>query len=370
MSSPRRIVVVTGSRAEYGLLCTVLDAIQQHPDLELNLVVAGTHLLPEINTVREIRAERSIDAEVPMQQPGSAGRQADAYALGRGVQGFAEVFERLSPDVVLVLGDRIEAFAAACAASVAGIHIAHMHGGDRAIGVADEAMRHAVTKLAHIHLPATVQSATRIQKMGEPEESIFLVGSPAADRIFEIDAMDDAEFSSLGSPRTVFLMHGVGDAVSLERQRASDVLAACVSQGPVLALAPNPDPGSAGIREAIGDASHEVHTLEHLPRDRFVAVLHRVDALVGNSSAGLIEAAIIGCPSINVGDRQGGRERSANVMDVQSTHCTEICGAIDRAAEMPRSNDHPYGDGRCGERVAEVLARIPLLASLRKHNAY
>ena len=92
--------------------------------------------------------------------------------------------------------------------------------------------------------------------------------------------------------------------------------------------------------------------------------------MVGNSSAGLIEAAIIGCPSINVGDRQGGRERSANVMDVQSTHCTEICGAIDRAAEMPRSNDHPYGDGRCGERVAEVLARIPLLASLRKHNAY
>ena len=370
MNSQRRIAVVTGTRAEYGLLRTVIDAIQDHPSLDLKIVVAGMHLLPEVNTIQEIRAERCIDAEVPMQRSGLTGRHADSLALGRGVQGFAEAFHDLRPDVVLALGDRIEVFAAACAASVGGICVAHMHGGDRAMGVADEAMRHAVTKLAHIHLPATVQSAERIEKMGEPHESIVLVGSPAVDHIDQIDAMGDEEFFALGSPKTIFLMHGVGDAVNTERQRAAEVLEGCVAQGAVLALAPNLDPGSVGIRDAIEHSSAEVHKCEHLSRERFIAALHRVDALVGNSSAGLIEAAVIGCPAINVGERQGGRERTANVMDLRSANTAEICNAIDQAGAMPRSVQHPYGDGRCGESVAEVLADFQVTAPLRKRNSY
>ena len=128
----RRIAVITGSRAEYGLLRTVLDAIDAHPALDSRLIVAGSHLLPGGGSIEEIRAERTIHAEVPMQEPGQEGREADAIALGRGVQGFAAAFGALSPQIVLVLGDRIEAFAAAAAASVAGLRVAHLHGGDRA----------------------------------------------------------------------------------------------------------------------------------------------------------------------------------------------------------------------------------------------
>ena len=370
MSTHRRIAVVTGTRAEYGLLGTVLDAIEGHEDLESRLIVTGTHLLPESNTVVEIRDERSIDAEVSMQHPGSSGRFDDARALGRGILGIVDALEEIRPDVVLVLGDRIEAFAAASAAGVAGIHLAHMHGGDRAMGVADEAMRHAITKLAHLHLPATPQSADRIQRMGESSDTIVMVGSPAVDRIRDIKAMDDREFGALGNPSTVFLMHGVGDSLDAERHRASEVLAGCAAKGAVLALAPNPDPGSTGIRDAIKQASPGVHDCEHLPRERFLSVLHRVDALVGNSSAGLIEAAVIGCPAINIGIRQEGRERASNVMNLGETSSFDVQCAIERARMMTRSIDHPYGDGRCGERVAETLASISLVSPPRKCNSY
>jgi UDP-N-acetylglucosamine 2-epimerase len=138
----------------------------------------------------------------------------------------------------------------------------------------------------------------------------------------------------------------------------------------VLALAPNSDPGSFGIQEAIKQASPGVQTCEHLPRERFLSILHRVDALVGNSSAGLIEAAVIGCPAINIGIRQEGRERASNVMDLGETSSFDVQGAIERARKMTRSGDHPYGDGRCGQRVAETLASVSLALPPRKCNSY
>ena len=370
MTAPRRILVVTGTRAEYGLLRTVLDGIDQHSELHGLLVVTGAHLLPEVNTIAEIRADRTVDAEVQMQSPGREGRMADVEAVGRGIQGFARAFAHLKPDVVLVLGDRIEVFAAASAASIGGIRVAHLHGGDRAEGVADEAMRHAVTKLSHLHLPATSESAERIRRMGEPSEMVVEVGSPAADSLDGMGVMSEEDFSDIGSPRTIFLMHGVGASDEEEHAMASEVLASCVSEGPVLALAPNTDPGSAGIRKAIKNAPAGISKVDHLPRDRFIGALRRVDALVGNSSAGLIEASIVGCPAINIGQRQGGRERPGNVLDLPSPNATDIRGAIESAKQMSRDLPHPYGDGRCGERVAEVLARLDLSGSPRKRNAY
>ena len=366
----RRIAVITGSRAEYGLLRTVLDAIDAHPALDSRLIVAGSHLLPGGGSIEEIRAERTIHAEVPMQEPGREGREADAIALGRGVQGFAAAFGALSPQIVLVLGDRIEAFAAAAAGSVAGLRVAHLHGGDRAEGVADEAMRHAVTKLAHIHLPATERSAERICRMGEPEETVVLVGSPAADHLDRIRPLSDEEFAELGQPRTIFLMHGIGASDECERTSAAEALSACLAEGPVLALEPNADPGSAAIREVINAAPGGVTRMRHLPRHRFIGALQRIDALVGNSSAGLIEASIIGCPAVNIGVRQGGRERAGNVLDVIEPKSDAIRDAIVEARGMSRDRSHPYGDGRCGERVAELLARVKIDGPVRKRNAY
>lgn len=368
MSDHRTIAVVTGSRAEFGLLRPVLAAIDAHDCLDAKLIVCGLHLLPEVNTVTEISQERAIAAEVPMQEAGKTGRAADAQALGRGICGLAEAFVRISPDVVLVLGDRIEAFAAAAAASVGGFHLAHLHGGDRAEGIADEAMRHAITKLAHVHLPATAQSASRIQQMGELPASIHVVGSPAVDGIDQMLPLSDEAFEALDAPRTIFLMHGVGETHDAERARARDVLAACAAHGSVLALAPNRDAGSDGIRSAIQSGVAGVRAVEHLPRAEFVGALKRVDALVGNSSAGLIEASVVGCPAINIGARQKGRERAGNVHDLVEPK--ELNAALARLALEGSPTSHPYGDGRCGERVAAVLAAEELPSSPRKCSLY
>ena len=182
----RRVAVITGSRADFGLLRSTMDAIETHPDLELQVVASGAHLLPPDRTIEEVRSRVRVDAVVEMQSPGVFGRSADAAAVGRGVSGFAEVLDRLDPQVVLVLGDRIEAFAAASAASIGGRILAHVHGGDRAEGVADEAMRHAITKLAHLHFAATEESGERILRLGEAPSTVHVVGSPAIDGLEEI----------------------------------------------------------------------------------------------------------------------------------------------------------------------------------------
>ncbi|MFN9973571.1 MAG: UDP-N-acetylglucosamine 2-epimerase, partial [Phycisphaerae bacterium] len=177
----KRIAVVTGSRAEFGLLRPVMTAIAAQPTLELAVIAAGSHLLLPANTVHEVKQAFRVGAVVPMQQPGKHTRIDDAEALGRGIARFARTFYKMNVDCVVVLGDRIEAFAAASAAAIGGIRVAHIHGGDRAEGVADESMRHAITKLAHIHFPASAESAQRILGLGEHPSTVHLVGSPAID---------------------------------------------------------------------------------------------------------------------------------------------------------------------------------------------
>lgn len=373
-TSPWTVALITGTRADYGLLRSIMRAINASPDLHLQTVVTGAHLLPDVNTRAEVAAEFSIAADVPMQQPGAIGRIADVIALGRGITGMAETFTRLKPDVVLVLGDRIEAFAAASAASVAGLLLAHVHGGDRAEGVADEAMRHAITKLAHVHFPATAQSAARIARMGEREDSIHLVGSPAIDDLASFAPFADARLSALdldpARPFAVVLHHPSGLSDAIEYATMTAIIAAIdgsAFRSNVTYLAPNHDPGRAAVLRALGGRPWTAH----LPRAEFIGLLRRAAVLVGNSSAGLIEAAALGLPAINIGPRQAGRERAGNVIDVADATSESIAAAIRDAARRPRSTVHPYGDGRAGERIAEILAvlrRNP--PTIRKHNAY
>ena len=301
----RTIAVVTGTRAEYGLLEPVMRAVAEHDALELRCVVTGTHLTT--GSVGDIAFP--LAARVPMQRDGETGRAADAAALGRGVSGFASLFDEMQPDVVLVLGDRIEAFAAAAAGSVMGLRVAHVHGGDRAEGVADEAMRHAITKLAHLHFPATAQSRRRLLRLGEDPAAVWNVGSPAVDGLSGVRPAADA-------PRLIVMMHPVGDNDQTERGRMAEVLAAAAPFDP-LVLMPNHDPGRGGIVQAISDAG--IEAVDHLPRARFLSLLagaasgDRGGAIVGNSSAGLIEAAVLRVPCVNVGSRQAGRETPPNV---------------------------------------------------------
>lgn len=361
MPERRTIAVATGSRAEFGLLEPVMRAVDGHPALTLRTLVAGAHLVRGTDADVEA-AGFAIDARVPMQQAGASGRTADAEAAGRGIAGFAAAYRSLRPDVVVVLGDRIEAFAAAAAASIAGLRVAHLHGGDRAEGVADEAMRHAITKLAHLHLPATADSRRRILRMGEHPEQVRRVGSPAIDGLKAVRPADDA-------PRAIVLQHPIGAAAADERRRMAATLAATRSLRPRLIMAPNGDPGCEGVRAAIDDAG--VDPVEHLPRSRFVALLKGAAVIVGNSSAGLIEAAALRTPAVNIGPRQAGRERPRHIVDCDYGRAN-VEAAVRRALALDlKGLRHPYGPGRAGERVADLLATLDLDAiAVRKHNRY
>lgn len=376
MNSPRKIAVVTGSRADYGLLRPVMRAIRGHGDLQLQVLVTGTHLLREMGSIEEVASEFEIAGRIVMQQEGHSGRLADAMALGRGVLGFAEQFEADCPDVVLVLGDRIEAFAAASAAAIGGIRVAHMHGGDRAVGIADDAMRHAISKLAHLHLAASANSVERLLNMGELPLHVHLVGSPALDDLASIGALDDEMYSALGSPEIVFLLHPTGQSVEAEYDHARRLLEVCngvTSPGRrVLVIYPNHDAGREGIVRAIEEDDASVARV-HLNREQFVGVCRRAKAIVGNSSAGLIECAAIGLSAVNIGQRQRGRDMPATVRNIPMWDFEVIEMALREILESsrPMGARHPYGDGTAGIKTAEILASFdPEQYPLTKRNSY
>ncbi len=379
----KRVAVVTGSRAEFGLLLPVMRAIEAHPSLTLLTVVCGSHLLPPAETINEVRRSFRIDATVPMQDPDlPRTRATDALAVGRGIVGFSSTFDRLNPEWVVVLGDRIEAFAAAAAASIGGRAVAHLHGGDRAEGIADEAMRHAITKLAHLHLPATRQSAERIARMGEDPAHIVVVGSPAIDGLADVHPMSDADAAELGDPRAALLLHPSGLSNDDEARIAEATIAAARAEfgaSTVLCFMPNHDPGRDAIAAVLRTRCRELDwpLLDHLPRPAFLSLLRRLalrgGVLIGNSSAGLIEAAALGLPVANIGPRQAGRERPDNVVDASHATEAEIAAAIRTALLLDRSRiTHPYGDGRAGPRAAEALAATDPHAAglLRKRCTY
>lgn len=373
----RKIAIVTGTRAEFGLLKPVMYAVAKRADLELMVIAAGSHLVQPALTYREIKQEFHVIDSIPMQTVGRVGRWADVESVGKGIGRFGRSFERLRPDIVVVLGDRIEAFAAASAACIGGVPIAHIHGGDLAEGVADEAMRHAITKLAHIHFPATETSAARIGRMGEPTKSIHVAGSPAIDGLDSFDAMNDEDAQALGDPQAVFMMHPIGRPDEQEEAVAAAALEA-IGDRRTLCLLPNLDPGRSGIVRAIDSACEADHMTkhDHLKREQFVSLLKRLASaggvLVGNSSAGMIEAGALGVPVVNIGSRQSGRERGTNVVDAEGENAGAIAAAIDKALKLDRASfTHPFGDGDAGPRIAEALAGLNLAdpALLRKHFA-
>lgn len=369
----KRIAVITGSRADFGLLLTVIDHIRDHDDLELELVPCGLHLVdrggiadmkPVPGTLQDIfDAGHEYRYTVRVQTLGKRTRYRDVDDIATGIQGFNRCFDELKPDVVLVLGDRIEVFAAAIAASVGGYHLAHIHGGDRAVGVNDESMRHAISKMAHIHFAATHGSLRRLVKMGEGlvgnEGSwAFDVGSPAIDGL---DKIEPAKASGY-----IVIQHPVGAEDWQEQAWMEQTLEALKGE-PVAIFAPNCDPGSDGIRKAL----EEHVTRPDLPRKDFLRLLKSAKAIIGNSSAGLIEAAALGIPCVNVGPRQDGREIAANVV-----HCPYGTGFVRGAIVNAEARDllnhwTPYGDGTTGFQITDILANIDLSkVPQQKRNAY
>lgn len=379
-----RVGVVTGSRAEFGLLVPVLRAMSSSRRLQTRLIVTGMHLLPRFGkTIDHIRESGfTVDATVRM-QTGRAAADDEAAALGRGVQGIARSLDQLGCDVVLVLGDRIEAFAAASAATVDRRVLAHIHGGDRALGDLDDQLRDAISRLAHVHLVASDDAARRLRRMGEPAARIHRVGAPGLDdiRVFRQEDRNSRGRATawaretLGElaeqPYAVIVQHPIGRSDQTERtvmRRVLGSVARCGLGGVV--LYPNSDPGHGGILAEIRRLKDKRRwrVFKSLPRADYLRLVHRSAALVGNSSSGIIESASLGINAVNLGNRQDGRLRCGpNVIDVGETEAAMLRG-IRRALKQPapRAGASVYGNGRAGERIVRVLERLIIDDSLRR----
>jgi len=362
----RRVAFVTGTRAEYGLLKSVMAAACRHPHLEVQLVVTGMHLLPAFGyTLDEIiRDGWRIDARVPM-QAGSDDPLDQAEGLARGVAGIARFLVAARTEMVVVLGDRIEAMAGALAAVTTGRLLAHIHGGDVAPGDFDDSLRHAITKLAHVHFAASRSAARRIVRLGESPRRVHVVGAVGLDRVRELLRTERRPPGRSGL--AVVIQHPCGRPAAVEARTMRALLAAVTAAGLArVIIYPNTDRGHRGILRAIEahrracDAD-DVRVYRSLPRDDFLRLLWRADVLVGNSSSGIIEAPLLGTPSVDVGPRQAGREPGGRSVVHVGESQTAILRGLRVALRRPRRAGQPtvYGDGRAGLRIARILARLP-----------
>jgi UDP-hydrolysing UDP-N-acetyl-D-glucosamine 2-epimerase len=381
----KRICVFVGSRANYSSIKSVMRAVQGHPELELQTVAGASALLDRYGTVldlieadgfhAEARVHMLIEGETPTTM---------AKSTGLGLLELPTVFERLEPDVVITVGDRFETMATALAAAYMNLPLAHTMGGEVS-GTIDESIRHAVTKFAHIHFPASRDAAERIVRLGERPETVHVVGCPRIDLVAEVLADGDGSLSTifeegvggrfdLDEPFLILSQHPVTTEYGEGKGQIAESLAAVAEVGlPAIVLWPNADAGSEDIATGIrtfrehGDDSR-IHFFKNLPTDDYIRLMARAACLVGNSSSGIREGAFIGTPVVNVGLRQAGRERGANVADVDYDR-RQIADAIRDQIRHGRYDTEPiYGDGHAGERVADVLADAQI--SIQKRIAY
>lgn len=366
-----RIAVITGSRADYGIYQPVLAALGQQPGLETVVVAAGMHLSETHGaTWRQIAADgHTIGAKVPMDPPDDS-PVAMAKALAAGLAGMADALSRLAPDMVLVLGDRGEMLAAALAAVHLDLPVAHIHGGEVS-GSVDDYLRHAISKLAHLHFTATMGSARRLAALGEESWRIHVVGAPRLDTILRQRPLPrDRVWQELGldpsQTTALVVQHPVTQEVEAAAEQMGATLAAVRDLDlQAIVLYPNTDAGGRVMLQAIQNLTagmRNVRLYPTLPPDLYLSVLANIDVMIGNSSSGIIEAPSFRVPVVNVGSRQWGRERAENVVDVDHDR-RAITGAVrfvlhdkDFRRRLAQCSN-PYGDGRAAERIAQILAR-------------
>lgn len=375
----RKVSYVTGTRADFGLMQSTLQAIHEHSQLSLSLFVTGMHLLPAYGeTWKEIEeGGLTIAAKIPVELTGNSGSEM-AIALGQQVIGLTQAMQNERPDLLLLLGDRGEMLAGAIAALHLNIPIVHIHGGELS-GTVDESVRHAISKLAHYHFTATEMSRERLIRMGESPENIIVTGAPGLDAIYKTQLLERAPLFSkydLGAESSLLLIlfHPVVQQAESASEQTRALLDAAVESGmKPLVIMPNADAGGAHITEVIHEYVNkkQVQTALHVPRNEFLSLVAHAEVMAGNSSSGIIEAASLGAPVVNVGDRQQCRERNPNVVDVIPVK-EDILEAIGKAQEMKGSHwDNVYGDGKASLRIVEELMGISLAPEiLEKVNAY
>lgn len=374
----RRIVYITGTRADYGLMQSTLQRIAQSSQLELSLAVTGMHLDPGYGeTVHEIEASGlNIAARIPVRLHSDNGGVM-ARAIAHELLGMVDTLERERPDMVLLLGDRGEMLAGALAAIHLNIPVVHIHGGELS-GTVDEPVRHAISKLSHYHFTATEGARERLIKMGELPEHIFVTGAPGLDGLADFPKGERNEMCRQygfdpEQPVALVVFHPVVQNASEAGLQADALMQAILEDAgyQALVLLPNADAGGEQIRAMLERyASPRFRTVVHLPREEYLSWLTVADVMVGNSSSGIIEAASFGIAVVNVGERQNRRERNANVVDVSATR-EVVAEGLKKASKLQGPYQNIYGDGHAGERIVGLLESLPVSKELlQKCNAY
>ena len=380
----RKIAVVTGTRAEYGLLHWLAKALDEAADVDLQLIVTGAHLSDDFGATWQQIADDGFEiaAKVEMVEaddsPAATGR-----ALGRGVIGLSDAFERLAPDIVVLLGDRYEIYAAAAAAMMQRIPIAHIHGGETTLGAIDDAIRHAVSKMSHVHFVAAPAFQQKLLHMGEAAERIHLVGAPGLDSIAQLDLLERSaleEDLGLTLEAPLFLVTYHPATLSADPVASVDGLLEALGKfedATILITGTNADAFGRRIAERIerfaADNPNRVRHYVSLGQQRYLSALALADVCIGNSSSGLLEAAALGTATVNVGMRQAGRLRAPSVIDCDED-AASIQAAIKRALSpeiqaLAEQRETPYGAPGASQRICQVLRTIDLNGILLKDAA-
>ncbi|QAT40525.1 UDP-N-acetylglucosamine 2-epimerase [Clostridium sp. JN-9] len=369
----RKIAVVTGTRSEYGLLYWTMKEIQNDKDLQLQLVVTGNHLVKEYGyTVEQIKKDGFlIDEEIDM-IINSEKKSSIAKSMGIELIQMAQCFDRLKPDILLILGDRYETFIAAVCAMMMNIPIAHMNGGESTEGAVDEQIRHAITKMAHIHFSGAEYYKERIIKMGEEPWRVYNVGQAGIENIKRLKLLEKPQLEkeidiSFDKPVFLITFHPVTlDFDNVDNQIDNLLAAIKEFDAKYIFTYPNADFGSRIIIDKINDfvkQNKNSYIFYSLGQKRYLSLLKYASVMIGNSSSGIIESPIFKIPVVNIGDRQKGRLRNKNIIDVEYNK-EEITDAVNKALydknfkESLNSIKNVYGDGNVSKRIANVLKSI------------
>lgn len=376
----RKICVVTGTRAEYGLLYWLMKELQEDPDFELQIIATGMHLSPEFGlTYQQIEQDGFIINEKVEMLLSSDTPVGITKSLGLATIGFADSLERLSPDLLVVLGDRYEILAAVQAALIARIPVAHIAGGDTTEGAIDEAIRHSITKMSHLHFVTNEISAQRVRQLGENAAHVYNVGHTGIDAIKRVRLLEKKELEeSLGFAfkpiNFLVTFHPVTLEEASSQTQFQELLNALDSLGPevgIIITKPNSDTDGRVLIKMIDEFCQtrpNVQAYVSLGQQRYLSTIHYVDAVIGNSSSGLYEVPAFKKPTINIGDRQKGRLKSSSVID-----CPPEKEAIIQAIQMGLQQDWSgvesmYGDGGASEKIISILKQQKTYkALLQKH---
>lgn len=377
----RKVCVVTGTRAEFGLLRWLMEEIKNTDGLELQIIATGMHLSPEFGlTYREIEeAGFHINFKVEMLLSADTST-AVTKSMGLGLIGFADAYQQLSPDIIVLLGDRFEIFAAAAAALIAKVPIAHLHGGETTEGAFDEAIRHSITKMSHLHFVAAEEYKRRVIQLGEATERVFNVGGLGIDAIKRIKLMDRQTLEeSIGFQFRERNLLITFHPVTLDEQNSTQQMEALLEAlndlhdtGLIFTMA-NADTGGrelASMVNAFVTTHPNARAYNSLGQLRYLSCMQIVDGVVGNSSSGLAEAPSMGIGTIDIGDRQRGRLRASSVIHCESTR-DQITGALTTLYTPAfkaslKQVINPYGTGGASQKIVEVLARQPIDQLLKK----